>query len=64
MLVVVPVFIWRHYIVDKGRFPPDMLADLDVDERDLDNRRAGMLPYVTLAAGVLVVIVSNWLFQL
>jgi hypothetical protein len=64
MLVVVPVFIWRHYIVDKGRFPPDMLADLDVDERDLDNRRAGMLPYVTLAAGVLVVIVSNSMFQL
>ena len=64
MLVVVPVFVWRHYLVDKGRFPPDMLADLHVDERDLDNRRAGMLPYLTLAAGVLVVIVSNWFFQL
>jgi amino acid transporter len=64
MLVVVPVFIWRHYLVDKGRFPPDMLADLHVDERDLDNRRAGMLPYLTLAAGALVVILSNWFFQL
>ena len=64
MLLVVPVFVWRHYVQDKGQFPPEMLDDLHVDERDLNNRRAGMLPYVTLAAGVLVVIVSNWFFQL
>ena len=41
-----------------------MLDDLHVDERDLNNRRAGNLPYLTLAAGVLVVIASNWFFQL
>ena len=63
MAAVVPVFVWRHYIVDKGRFPEAMLDDLHVDERDLNNRRAGTLPYLTLAAGVLVVIVSNWFFQ-
>jgi amino acid transporter len=64
MAAVVPFFVWRHYIVDKGRFPADMLDDLHVDERNLDNRRAGNLPYLTLAAGVLVVIASNWFFQL
>ena len=64
MACVVPFFVWRHYIVDKGQFPPDMLKDLHVDERDLNDRRAGNLPYLTLAAGVLVVIFSNWFFQL
>ena len=64
MLLVVPVFLFRHYVQDKGQFPPDMLKDLHVDQRDLKVRKAGNLPYVTLAAGVLVVIVSNWIFQL
>ena len=64
MAAVVPFFVWRHYIVDKGRFPEAMLDDLHVDERDLNNRRAGTLPYLTLAAGVAVVIASNWFFQL
>jgi amino acid transporter len=64
MACVVPFFIWRHCIVDKGRFPETMLDDLHVDERDLKSRRAGNLPYITLAAGVLVVILSNGFFQL
>jgi amino acid transporter len=64
MLLVVPVFLWRHYVVDKGRFPDDMLQDLHVDARNLDVRRAGMLPYVTLAAGAAVVLLSNWIFRI
>ena len=64
MAAVVPFFVWRHYILDKGRFPSAMLDDLHVEERDLSDRRAGNLPYLTLAAGVLVVIASNWFFQL
>jgi amino acid transporter len=63
ILLVVPVFAFRHYYQDKGQFPPEMLSDLHVDERDLSRRKAGSLPYLTLAAGVLVVIVSNWIFQ-
>jgi amino acid transporter len=64
MALVVPVFVFRHYIQDRGRFPADMLRDLHVDQRDLSVRRAGSLPYLTLAAGVLVVVVSNWIFTL
>ena len=63
MLLVVPVFLFRHYVQDKGRFPPAMLDDLHVDSRDLSVRKAGNLPYLALAAGALVVIVSNWIFQ-
>ncbi|HEX6014217.1 MAG TPA: APC family permease, partial [Geminicoccaceae bacterium] len=64
MALVVPVFVFRHYVQDRGRFPADMLHDLPVDQRDLSVRRAGNLPYLTLAAGVLVVVVSNWIFTL
>lgn len=64
MALVVPFFVWRHYVVDKGQFPHDMLDDLHVSERDLSVRKAGNLPYVTLAAGIAVVLVSHWIFTL
>ena len=64
MACVVPFFVWRHYLVDRGRFPATMLEGLAPDAQDLTRRRAGNLPYLTLAAGVLVVILSNWFFQL
>ena len=62
--LIVPVFFFRHYIQDKGVFPPHMLADLNVTPADLKVRKAGMLPYITLIAGLIVVLVSNWFFQL
>jgi len=64
MLLVIPVFVYRHWIQDKGQFPPEMLDDLHVDERDLSIRKSGYLPYLTLAAGILVVIVANRVFTL
>ena len=62
--LILPVFAFRHYVQDKGRFPPEMLDDLGVGARDLKVKKAGMLPYVTLAAGVLVVLVANRIFVL
>ncbi len=48
-----PVFWYRHYIVDKGKFPPDMLDDLLPEGRTtLPPTRAGILPYVALAGGI------------
>lgn len=49
-LLIVPVFIYRHYIQDKGRFPESMRRDME-----LPNARAGLLPYVALIVGGLVV---------
>ena len=49
--LIIPIFIFRHFIQDKGVFPADMLADLTPDGRALGERKAGMLPYITLAAG-------------
>ena len=62
--LVVPLFLYRHYVQDGGRFPVHMLEDLGMPANALSRKKAGMLPYLTLAAGVLVVLVSNWLFPL
>ena len=62
--LIIPVFMFRHYVQDKGRFPAHMLDDLNLTEADLKVRKAGILPYLTLIAGVTVVLLANWFFQL
>ncbi|QYY29439.1 APC family permease [Cupriavidus pinatubonensis] len=48
--LIVPVFVYRHYVQDKGRFPESMRRDME-----LPHARAAWLPYAALAAGALVV---------
>lgn len=63
--VIIPVFWYRHYVTDKGNFPPRMLEDLGIkDIGHLGEKKAGMLPYLTLAAGVATVLVANVIFTL
>jgi amino acid transporter len=62
--LIIPVFLIRHYVQDKGRFPEHMLEDLNLSANDMQTRKAGMLPYLTLIAGVCVVLIANWFFQL
>jgi hypothetical protein len=62
--LIIPVFLFRHYVQDKGRFPEHMLEDLNLSANDMQTRKAGMLPYLTLIAGVCVVLIANWFFQL
>ncbi len=62
--MIIPVFLVRHYLIDKGRFPVAMLEDLHVSARDINVRKAGILPYLTLAAGAAVVFVANMIFTL
>jgi amino acid transporter len=63
---IIPVFLFRHYVQDRGQFPPQMLHDLGVTRTEalLSGRKAGLLPYLTLAAGVATVLLANFLFQL
>ena len=58
--LIVPVFLYRHYVQDKGRFPQEAVEDLEMDAVP---PRAGVLPYLTLAAGVATVLVANWIFD-
>ncbi|MGB6355343.1 MAG: APC family permease [Steroidobacteraceae bacterium] len=62
--LILPVFWFRHYVQDKGQFPRQMLQDLQVGGRSLDQTRAGLLPYFTLAAGIAVVLLANYFFKL
>jgi len=56
--LIIPVFLYRHYVQDKGVFPQEMAEDMHIGDDD-GVKRAGVLPYVVLAAGVLVVIIAN-----
>jgi amino acid transporter len=61
--IVVPVFLFRHYVTDRGKFPPDMYKDLLLPgQTELGPRRAGMLPYVALAGGVGAMLLGYFMF--
>ena len=61
---IIPVFYYRHYVQDGGRFPAGALEALGLRDGDMGERKAGMLPYLTLALGAAVVLWANWFFQL
>lgn len=63
-LLILPVFIYRHYIQDGGKFPDHMLVDLDLKGQDLGEKRAGILPYLALLAGAVLVLLGHYAFQL
>ena len=63
-LLIIPVFVFRHYIQDRGQFPPNALLALGVSQGHLGERKAGWLPYLALIAGLAVVLISNEVFQL
>ncbi len=51
--MILPVFAFRHFIVDKGKFPQHMYSDLLMPgETELGPKRAGMLPYLALLGGI------------
>jgi amino acid transporter len=58
--LIIPVFMYRHFVQDKGIFPQSMLEDMHLaGNEDGVTNRAGVLPYLTLIAGVGVV----WYFH-
>ena len=62
--LIIPVFWFRHYVQDGGKFPKEAYDDLGLKEGDLGERKAGMLPYLALLLGAAVVLWSNWFFVL
>ncbi|GJE27187.1 APC family permease [Methylobacterium organophilum] len=63
--LIIPVFLFRHYVQDGGKFPHETFEDLHVGpEGAVSAKRAGILPYLTLVAGVAVLLISNWFFTL
>jgi amino acid transporter len=62
--LIIPVFYYRHYVQDGGKFPPGALDALGLKDGDMGQKKAGMLPYLTLLAGGVVVLWANWFFTL
>jgi amino acid transporter len=62
--LIIPVFYYRHYVQDGGKFPKGALEALGLKDGDMGERKAGMLPYLALALGAAVVLWANWFFQL
>lgn len=54
--LIVPVFIFRHYVQDGGVFPAQMREDMMPFPEDAGRRRAGLLPYLAL----LLVVALLW----
>ena len=58
--LIIPVFMFRHYVQDKGVFPKDMAEDMHLGAEAGVKSRAGILPYAALAAGVLIVLLTHY----
>jgi len=59
---IIPVFWFRHYVQDGGKFPARMMEDLGIkDGNNLGERRAGFLPYLVLLAGIAIMLLAKWL---
>lgn len=59
--LIIPVFMYRHFVTDGGRYPDAMLEDLQMEKGQPMEKRAGMLPHLTLVAGIIVLVLSNLL---
>lgn len=55
--VSIPIFLWRHYVTDKGEFPGGMRDDFQMPNTAIG--RAGILPYLALLMGGVILYVSN-----
>lgn len=62
--LILPVFWFRHYVQDGGRFPAHMYEDLGFSQGEMSGRKAGILPYLTLVGGLGTVLFANWFFHL
>lgn len=57
--LIIPVFVFRHYIQDKGKFPDAMLEDMEMHADEPLTKNAGILPYLALILCALVVWISH-----
>lgn len=62
--LIIPVFCYRHYVQDGGRFPGAMFDDLGMTSSDMSPKKAGILPYAALAGGIVVMLAANYFFTL
>jgi amino acid transporter len=60
--LIVPIFLYRHFVQDKGRFPDSMYEHLELPADGSARvlvKRAGWWPYAALAGGVVAVVMGQ-----
>ena len=58
--LIVPVFLFRHYVQDRGVFPVAAVEDGYEQHAGGEARRAGFLPYIALIVGAFTIGASYW----
>lgn len=61
VLIIIPIFAYRHYVQDKGRFPISEGTADDPFERTPVQPKAGILPYLALLGAAVTVGGAAWL---
>ncbi|HJW76052.1 MAG TPA: APC family permease [Thermoleophilia bacterium] len=62
-LIALPVFYYRHYVTDKGKFPVHMFDDLIPEgQTELGPTTCGVLPYVAVAGGLACMMIGYVIF--
>jgi amino acid transporter len=61
--LIVPVFIYRHYVQDKGNFPDTLAREISPTD-GVTARHAGNWPYIAIAVGSAVVWLAHRLSHL
>ncbi len=56
---ILPVFLFRHYVIDKGVFPTSMTEDMHLAPESGVVAASGWLPFLTVALGVVVVVIAR-----
>ncbi|MGB4812207.1 MAG: APC family permease [Methylophilaceae bacterium] len=56
--LIVPVFLFRHYVQDKGKFPDHFNEDMHLGDDHVETH-GGWLPFAAIAAAVAVVWVTH-----
>lgn len=59
VLLGIPVFAFRHYVQDGGKYPRNMVEDLHLGPEEGVTSRAGILPYITLGAAAVIVLLGH-----
>jgi amino acid transporter len=61
VFAIVPIFLFRHYITDKGKFPADFSADIQPGGPvTAVSYKAGALPYLAVAAAAAAVALGSF----
>ncbi|RJT25780.1 hypothetical protein D5I55_10430 [Chakrabartia godavariana] len=61
VLLIIPVFAFRHYVQDKGQFPASDGDQEGPVARRIVQLKAGMLPYLALFAAAATVGITAYL---